>query len=302
MTSANHQPQKFVRNLALMAAGFRRYILENFEVAIHSRESGVTQPVAAPFYHYYADPFLVQEKGEYFLFIEDLCYLNDTGRLVVLHLDSSMRVQKTVPLSFIGASSRIECHASFPLVFKQSNSFYMIPETCGRLSIDLYKCEQWPERWTLFRTILTGLDAADNMVIFHDKKWWLLTSVRETDEQRHLEIYFTDDLLKGDFSPHPVNLKTLYADKRFGTGRNAGYFTKDAQGRIFRLMQTSESYYGQGSQLMEIVTLSETEFTEVPVNRTLAQDSKLQPAAWHHCSEDGDWIAFDHRTRTGFRS
>ncbi|MEO6607490.1 MAG: hypothetical protein ABIN69_03375, partial [Aestuariivirga sp.] len=201
-----------------------------------------------------------------------------------------------------GASSRIECHASFPLVFKQSNSFYMIPETCGRLSIDLYKCEQWPERWTLFRTILTGIDAADSMVIFHDKKWWLLTSVRETDEQRHLEIYFTDNLLKGDFSPHPVNTRKLYGDKKFGTGRNAGYFTKDARGRIFRLMQTSESYYGQGSQLMEIVTLSETEFAEVPVNRTLAQDSQLQPATWHHCSEHGDWIAFDHRTRTGFRS
>ncbi len=302
MKPANRQPPKFIHNLALMGAGLRRYILENFEVAIHNRETGVVQTVSAPFYHYYADPFLVKENGAYYLFVEDLCYLNDTGRLVVLHLDPAMHVKKTVPLNFVGASSRIECHASFPLVFKHSGSHYMIPETCGRLSVDLYQCQQWPERWTVFRTLLIGRDAADSMVIFHDKKWWLLTSVREADEQRHLEIYFTDDLLKGGFLPHPVNAQNLYGDKKFGTGRNAGYLTKDAQGRILRLMQTSESYYGQGSQLMEIVTLNETEFEEVPVDLGFTPNSQLRPATWHHCSEEGAWLAFDHRTRSGLRS
>ena len=80
---------------------------------------------------------------------------------------------------------------------------YMIPETGERRSIDLYVCEQWPDLWRLERRLLFGLDAVDTMTLWSDGLWWLFTSVRTGTHNRHLEIFFTDDLLKGTLHAHP---------------------------------------------------------------------------------------------------
>ncbi len=277
--------------------GLARFIKEEFQVALHNRDTGDHQAVRSPAYSYLADPFLVQAPTGHVLFAEEFRYLFDLGRLVVLHHDAAMRVTKFEALSFVGPFSQINCHASFPHVFKIDGSFHMVPETCGRLSVDLYQCKAWPNQWQICRRLLFDIDAADTMLIFRDEKWWLFTSVRGERPQRHLEIYYSDNLFNGAFLPHPINRKKLYADRKHGTGRNAGRLEVNAKGTIYRLMQSSDRYYGQGSQLMEIVRLTETEFEEVPVGEVSDTETELTTEKWHHCSSAGPWIAFDERTR-----
>ncbi len=294
---ADRQYLKIMPPIEAALGGFRRYLKEYFQVCLQEIQSGRTISIKAPLASYYADPFLLSNGDRFYLFVEEYRYLHDQGRLVVLELDQALRVTKSQPLTYAGIVSDIACHASFPFVFRHAAVDYMVPETCRRMSVDLYSCQHWPRHWQLARRLLFGLDAADTMLIFRDDKWWLITSVREGSEQRHLEIFYSSDLLTGEFLPHPVNGKQLYADRKFGTGRNAGFLAEDTQGRLFRLMQCSEQFYGQGSQLMEIVTLNETEFEEVPAEPMFEGAPHMDFSQSHHFSTNNGWIAFDRRTR-----
>ena len=190
-----------------------------------------------------------------------------------------------------------DCHASYPFLFSMNGLTCMIPETCARRSVDLYVCEEWPDLWHLERRLLFDVDAADTMVLQSGGYWWIITSVRTGRENRHLEIFFTDDLLKGTLHPHPVNNAGLYGDGRNGTGRNAGYLALSKDGKIGRLMQKSRHFYGDGVAAMEIATLN-TEYFEEHVVEAIPELPFVTPGfASHHVSRAGDLIAYDTRDR-----
>jgi hypothetical protein len=192
---------------------------------------------------------------------------------------------------------RIDCHSSFPFLFEIDGLPHMIPETCERKSVDLYVCETWPNRWRLKRRLLFGIDAADTMVLWSDGYWWLFTSARGGNSNRHLEIYFTDNLETGTLHPHPMNTSFLYGDRAHGTGRNAGYLARSSNGEIIRLMQKSQHFYGEGVSLMKITELNAERFNETSIT-SLPELPLIKPGfATHHVSKIGNLIAYDVRDR-----
>ena len=190
-----------------------------------------------------------------------------------------------------------DCHASFPHLFEMNGSIYMIPETCERRSVDLYVCEQWPDRWRFERRLLFDLDAADTMALWANGFWWLVTSVQTGAQNRHLEIFFTDDLLKGAIRAHPENSSRLYENMRHGTGRNAGYLAQSAGGGITRLMQKSDRYYGEGVAAMKVVELNTEHFEERLVDGIPELPIVAEIFSTHHVSRAGNLIAYDVRDR-----
>ena len=290
----NHRWQKFSKP---RIGGLHRWWKEHFSVHVCDTERDVARAIPSPRYGYYADPFLWKHGSATWLFAEEYQYAKDKGRLVAIELAENLEPLSVRPLISEQFFGRIDCHSSFPFLFEIDGVPHMIPETCERKSIDLYVCETWPDRWRLKRRLLFGVDAADTMVLWSGGYWWLFTSVRAGNRNRHLEIYFTDNLETGTFHPHPMNKSFLYGNLAHGTGRNAGYLTRSSNGAIIRLMQKSQNFYGEGVSLMKVTELNARQFNETPIS-SIPELPLIKPGfSTHHVSKIGNLIAYDVRDR-----
>ena len=85
----------------------------------------------------------------------------------------------------------------------------MIPESNRNKTIDLYKSISMPDKWIFVKHLFSDIVASDFVVSFHEKSWWLFTTI--TDEEKgftlsnNLHVYFADNLIDGEWLPHPLN-------------------------------------------------------------------------------------------------
>jgi hypothetical protein len=278
--------------------GLHRWPKENFRIVLDRTSSPGPHVIPAPPLSYYADPFLWRHEGRAWLFVEQFLFLQNSARLVALPLDDALRAGPPRPIALLGAAA---CHRSFPHIFAHDGRLFLLPESSAQRSVDLFVCEEFPDRWRWQRRLLDGVDAADSALLHHAGRWWLFTSVRPTeDAPRALEIHHTDDLLTGRWEPHPINAERRYADAPCSTGRCAGAFVRTADGARLRPVQSSPRYYGQGARVMRLVTLTpdafhEEEFTGAHPLAALA--ARVSP---HHLSAFDDVIAGDVRTRVSY--
>lgn len=254
--------------------------------ALYSRiEGGEWRRLPQPFLTYRADPFLMEWKGETWILFEEFEYLTNKGRLAMCRPDGSDgQVLMDRPY-----------HLSYPFPLQYQEKLWLLPESCANRSVDLYECEQFPQRWRHARTLLKDVDACDGTLLHLDGLWWLFVAVRPTsDGQRHLEIHFSEDLLNGEWKPHPVNAQRLYAGLRNQSGRPGGAFFQHA-GEWIRPAQYSPDYYGQGLSFRQLAKLSPSEFEEKGVN--------LDGFPWrrnHHFSQLGTQQVINRKELVGF--
>lgn len=279
--------------------GCKRRRQDHFTVKLWQLPGGQETVIPGPADGYYADPFITRRDGRLWLFMEEFVYPKDRGFLTVVGLDDDLNVTSTEPVDFLPDYAALDSHASFPCTFEMEGEWYMIPETHERQAIDLYVCDRWPGRWRLRRRLRFGVDAADSMVVRHDGLWYLITSVQGCGPNRHLEIHYTDDILSGCLTPHPINNQNVYGNNANGTGRNAGFIHKQPDGTLIRLMQDSPNYYGEGIRPMRITDLTPTEFREEPVGSIDCLPGIVPGFPTHHATRVDNILAFDTRDRVG---
>lgn len=279
--------------------GRKRRRQDHFSVKLWQLPFGTETLIPGPSDGYYADPFVIHRDDGLWLFLEEFTYPRDRGFLTVVGLDERLSVTSAEPVLFLPDYAALDSHASFPCIFELDGEPHMIPETHERRSIDIYVCESWPARWRLRRRLRLGVDAADSMVIREGGLWYLLTSVEDGGSNRHLEIHYTDDLFTGQLQPHPINNEKRYGDQANGTGRNAGFLGRQADGTLARLIQYSPNYYGEGIRAMRITTLTPAEFQEEPIESIDSLPGITAGFPTHHATRSGDVLAFDIRDRVG---
>ena len=279
--------------------GRKRRRDDHFTVKLWQLPGGRETVIPGPADGYYADPFITRHDGRLWLFVEEFVYPKDRGFLTVLGLDEDLAVTSMEPVDFLPCYAALDSHASYPCIFEHDGESYMVPETYQRGSIDLYVCDAWPSRWRLRRRLRFGVDAVDSMVIREGGLWYLITSVQGSAPNRHLEIHYTDDLLSGHFTPHPINEQNVYGSNTNGTGRNAGYIGRQPDGTLIRLMQDSPNHYGEGVRPMRITALTPTEFREEPATSIDFLPGIIPGFSTHHATRTGDILAFDTRDLVG---
>lgn len=258
---------------------------------LHTRTGDApARSIKAPFGHYYADPFLVEENGILWAFFEDLNYFDDRATLSAMPLlDPPGRA---VPVLDPGV------HTSFPFLFRHEGALYMLPETGRNGRLELWRCSHFPAEWQRHRVILSGVNAADSVIFEHDGRFWLLTSLESPcpgGMYRYLAIYHTDDPVEGDWTPHPMNETGHDITARGGTGRNAGGVIRH-EGRLLRCVQNSTAYYGEGMAFREIVTLTPDRFEERPAPTPPGLEVS-EAEGVHHLARHGETLIWDQRTR-----
>src|SRR5262249_21529966 len=102
------------------------------------------------------------------------------------------------------------------------------------------------------RTLLVG-DYVDTSPVKVDDTWFFFT----TSLSGGLELFFTDDIIEGVLRVHPKSPITM--DPRF---RRCGGVPIKIGGKLYRPAQNSAGTYGGNLSLMEIRTISRTEYKE----------------------------------------
>ena len=240
--------------------------------------------IVPPRDRYWADPHVVMQGDQYFVFVEEVLFSHKRGRIAVIVLDESGLIEG--PMTVLERPY----HLSYPFVFEHGGELYMIPESSGHGTIELYRCEQFPLRWEYVRDLMQDVFALDTTVLHQAGKWWLFTCIREREGAAvHTELFLfsSDDPIRGSWSAHAHN--PIVCDAR--RARPAGaVFERD--GRLLRPSQQAVPRYGYAVRINEILAMTDREYLESDV-ACLLPDWEPGLAGTHTLSRAGDLTIVD---------
>lgn len=210
---------------------------------------------------FWADPFVYHKNGRYHLFFEELVYEENKGRIMTMTLDSQgNHSQPKVILEK-------DYHLSYPFLIEEQGELYMIPETMDNETIEMYKCVDFPYKWVLQEVIMSNIRTTDTTIMKHNGKFWLFTNVEFINEVRttnELFIFYSEELLNGDWKPHSNN--PISSDHHIS--RPAGTIFK-INDQIIRPSQNCSKRYGYGINFQSIMNINEDSYLENNMKSTL---------------------------------
>jgi hypothetical protein len=241
--------------------------------------------VAPPAGRFYADPFLVRHVGRRFIFFED--YDASCRRAVIRYAEIDAGGRLRAP----GVALSEDCHLSYPFVFAEGDAVYMLPETAGHRTVELYRAARFPDQWRLDRVLLSDVAATDATLLRHAGRLWLFVAIAVDGGRPIDELFlFSAESLCGEWAPHPLN--PIVSDVR--CARPAGrVFLRD--GQLIRPAQDCSRSYGWRLVLNRVEALSPSDYRERPIGA-------IEPAPGsgnlrtHSYDSDGEYEVLD-----GFR-
>lgn len=212
-----------------------------------------------------ADPFLFVKDDVLFLFYEHLDKWFGTGRIC-------MRSTRDLKTWTDEVDVLVEpFHLSFPYVFEDHGKVYMLPETGGDKSISLYEAEDDTlTKWKLVKRIMEDEEPWYDSVIYKRNGTYYLFTGHDNDIQQVQHLFVADNLM-GPYKEHPKS--PIYTGR--DGGRNAGSII-EYEGHMYRPVQVCMNGYGEQTSVMEIETLTHTEYKETILKKDII-DTTIPP-------------------------
>ena len=206
---------------------------------------------------FWADPFAIEHEGRYFIFFEELNYQGRKGRIAAIEVfegadpgDPQVVLERPY-------------HLSYPFLFPWNGSLYMLPETAENGTVEIYRCEGLPHRWSLHRVLIENVSAFDATLWRQDDRWWMFVNVAEpgADSSDELHLYWSATPL-GPWTAHRGN--PVVSDAR--CARPAGpLYSRD--GKLYRPSQDCSLAYGHSVSINRVDVLCDDEYRETAVQR-----------------------------------
>lgn len=232
---------------------------------------------------YLADPFVITRDDRHFCFVEDYDIAKRRGRISVYELSGQTA-------AYLGVALEEGFHLSYPYLFHYSGQLYMCPETSEAKEIRIYRCVEFPLRWTLEKTIMKNVSAVDTMLFEMNGKWRMLTNIdpeRWGDHSLELRVFSAKSPLDEEWVPHPGNPFFIDASR----ARNGG-MARDGD-RLFRIAQGQGfGMYGKRTTINEIIELDDSSYAEQPLC-VIAPKFRRTIYGTHHLHSDGKVTVFD---------
>ena len=231
----------------------------------------------------WADPFVVEKGGRYYVFFEELLYAKRKAHISMLEIDANGVA--SMPQKVLEA----EHHLSYPFVFEHDGSLYMLPESARSHSVELYRCIDFPLVWKRERVLIDGMRLVDATLYKAADRWWMFANsaageTRMFDDELHL---FHAEKLGGEWQPHAKN--PVKSDAR--SSRPAGsLFMRD--GALYRPAQVCVPRYGAGLAIQRVLKLTPQHYAERQIERLLA-DRAAGLFGLHTMNRAGDLTVVD---------
>ena len=218
---------------------------------------------------WYADPILVCHEGNTYLFMERFDMRTQLGSIACAQFDEDGRLSQ--PQIVI----QEKYHMSFPMVFSWDNSLYMIPETCGNRSLNLYRCQGDIWQWELVKSFPVAEELVDTVVTacHGDSVELICTALHETHKRKGKWQKFRIVKDSEDYR--------LEADAAFNAGENYGFGYRMA-GAVIRqgntvILPTQESTDIDYGVYLYLNDFSGGDITNMPVLKKVAVGNILLP-------------------------
>jgi hypothetical protein len=209
--------------------------------------------IKPPIDRFYADPFVIKRKDKNFIFFEEYIYSKGKGDISVFEIDT-----ETKEVSEAITVLEKPYHLSYPFIYEWDGETYMVPETSGNRTIELYKATNFPYNWDLQKVLIDNINAVDATIIHYNDKFWMFANVFVDGASSLDELYiFHADTLLGEWKPHKMNPVISDASSARPAGK---IYLKD--GKLIRPSQDCTFSYGYAIKLNEIVELNEQIYKE----------------------------------------
>lgn len=208
---------------------------------------------------FYADPFPIVHQGETWLFVED--FVHAIGKGVV----SAVRFGPEGPVGRPEPVLEEPHHLSYPFMFEREGAVWMIPESGGAGTIDLYRANRFPGGWEKVATLVSGIVASDATLVEEGGRWWMFVTVRDGPPGAPLGSGSHSDALhlwsapdfRGPWTPHPRNPVLI----DIASARPGGAIVRRG-GTLIRPVQDGTRGYGHGLALARIDRLDDEAYAQ----------------------------------------
>jgi hypothetical protein len=205
---------------------------------------------------FWADPFPIEVEGKYYVFFEDYVNKLDRAHISVIELDQNGIVSGPTEVL------NMECHLSYPFVFEWEGEHYMIPETGGKNTVELYRAVSFPFEWRLEHVLLEANQPLDATLVEVEGTWWMFLNIQEDGVRVNwdeLHLYYADNP-RGPWKPHARN--PVVSDVRSARPAGRLFWSQDS---LYRPSQDSSLRYGYATTINRIHKLTPTEYSETEV-------------------------------------
>lgn len=263
------------------------YVLvkKNQEIDTFHLGGKTLKKLVAPRKKLWADPFIVSLDNRHYIFVEEYLFKLNKAHISVITLDNNYKILTNERIIFKSY------HLSYPHVFEYNQNFYMVPETGGNNTIELYRCLNMPNKWVFVKNIMENISAKDTTLLQYEGKWWLFTTKviinKPTLYYNELFLYFSDDLFSSKWVEHPKN--PIVSDHKYS--RSAGNFFIQ-NNKLYRPSQDCSGRYGKALNINWIKKLNETEYEEVVIKRMDPDNEQIIKGA-HTFNFTSDIIVID---------
>lgn len=212
-----------------------------------------------------ADPFLFVKDNVLYLFYEKLyAGIREKGHLAMMKTTDLKNWSE--PIDVLA----LPCHLSFPFVFEDKGDVYMIPESSELDSVGLYKANEDLSQFTFVRKLIEQprtedicFNYCDSHILKKDGLYYLFTSVSYRWKY-DLELYYSDDLLTGQFKKHP--LSPVCRGNEYGRcGGSVIHNNND----YYRITQDCHDRYGENVSIMKVLGLDRESYVEELYKRNI---------------------------------
>lgn len=229
---------------------------------------------------YFADPFVISNDKDTYLFFE--WFSNKNGKADIAIAKKSENFEKYHKIS------DFQEHRSYPYVFDYQGEIYCIPEANQTNKISLYKFEN--DKLIFDCDLLNGC-FVDSTLLIRDNKFYLFTTPQK-QSHTHLLIFVADDL-RGPYRPHfnnPVKVDC-------SNSRMAGKI-QIINENLIRPAQNSTRHYGESITLNKIIQLSEYQYIEETIKEIKPDPNWAYNKGTHTINSDGEITVFDAKKFT----
>jgi hypothetical protein len=206
----------------------------------------------------WADPFPVEARDGYHVFLEEYDRAQKIGHISVGHVTPEGTFDKPVTVL------ERPYHLSYPFVFQWRGQWFMMPESSRAGRIEVFAASKFPFEWSPEAVFFDGLNAVDSTLIAIEGRWWLFTNIAAHPRSLNYdELYaFHGPSPLGPWTPHRGN--PVKSDVR--SSRSAGgFFWKGTA--LLRPAQDCSGRYGSATVINRVEKLTPDEFAEIIVGR-----------------------------------
>lgn len=212
-------------------------------------------------YRYWtADPFLAEENGKYYLFFEAYDRLKRKGVLGYREITehSAGKIKIIYECDF---------HLSYPFIFKENGTYYIVPESKASGELFRLKCEHFPDKWVKEKVIAKANIVDTTIINYNGVDYYVSQRVIHAGQFDRLDLFYLENGRLCECKNNPLKIDAE-------TARGAGKFFEYGA-KLIRPSQNCGAQYGDKLNFNEVTEISKDSYSEKLLKTISVNDIKL---------------------------